>query len=218
MHPWFVWIFWIDPLSYAFDALMSTEFHRQLIPCVGPNLVPNGPGYTDPAHQSCAGVAGAIQGETSLTGDQYLSALSYSKSHVWRNFGIVWAWWALFVALTIVATSRWRPSAESGSSLLIPRENAKTVRVTREDEEAQSSEETAVEKDKSDSEKRDGGDNANQDLVRNTSIFTWKDLTYTVKTPSGDRVLLDKVSGWVRPVSHHHNKLLLGYNGRVNND
>ncbi|WQF82776.1 Putative ABC transporter-like, ATP-binding domain, AAA+ ATPase domain, CDR ABC transporter [Colletotrichum destructivum] len=199
MHPWFVWIFWIDPLSYAFDALMSTEFHRQLIPCVGPNLVPNGPGYTDPAHQSCAGVAGAVQGETSLTGDQYLSALSYSKSHVWRNFGIVWAWWALFVALTIIATSRWRPSAESGSSLLIPRENAKNVRVPREDEEAQSSEETAVEKDKSDSEKRDGGDNANQDLVRNTSIFTWKDLTYTVKTPSGDRVLLDKVSGWVRP-------------------
>lgn len=29
--------------------------------------------------------------------------------------------------------------------------------------------------------------------MRNRSIFTWKDLKYIVKTPEGDRVLLDKV-------------------------
>jgi len=27
-------------------------------------------------------------------------------------------------------------------------------------------------------------------LIRNTSVFTWKNLSYTVKTASGDRVLL----------------------------
>lgn len=37
------------------------------------------------------------------------------------------------------------------------------------------------------------------DLVRNESVFTWKNLTYTVKTPSGDRVLLDNVQGWIKP-------------------
>lgn len=36
-------------------------------------------------------------------------------------------------------------------------------------------------------------------LIRNTSVFTWKDLTYTVKTSSGDRVLLDSVNGFIRP-------------------
>ncbi|KAK1485692.1 ABC-2 type transporter [Colletotrichum cuscutae] len=198
MHPWFVWIFWINPLAYAFDSLMSTEFYGQLIPCVGPNLVPNGPGYTDSAHQSCAGVAGAIQGSTTLTGDQYLSALSYSHSHVWRNFGIVWAWWVLFVVLTIISTSRWRSSAEGGASLLIPRENAHITKAIRDDEEAQSSEETAAGNGKSDNEKQDSSSN-DDNLVRNTSIFTWKNLTYTVKTPSGDRVLLDNVQGWVKP-------------------
>src|SRR5690606_7793057 len=38
-----------------------------------------------------------------------------------------------------------------------------------------------------------------EDLVRNTSVFTWKNLTYTVKTSEGDRVLLDNVQGWVKP-------------------
>ncbi|KAL4900240.1 P-loop containing nucleoside triphosphate hydrolase protein [Aspergillus multicolor] len=36
-------------------------------------------------------------------------------------------------------------------------------------------------------------------LVRNTSGFTWKNLTYTVKTPSGDRVLLDNVQAYIKP-------------------
>jgi ATP-binding cassette subfamily G (WHITE) protein 2 (SNQ2) len=36
-------------------------------------------------------------------------------------------------------------------------------------------------------------------LERNTSVFTLKDLTYTVKTPSGDRMLLENVQVWVRP-------------------
>ena len=38
-----------------------------------------------------------------------------------------------------------------------------------------------------------------QQLVQNTSVFTWKNLSYTVSTPSGDRKLLDNVQGWVKP-------------------
>jgi ABC-type multidrug transport system ATPase subunit len=30
-------------------------------------------------------------------------------------------------------------------------------------------------------------------------VFTWKNLVYTVKTPTGDRVLLDHIYGWVKP-------------------
>lgn len=201
-----------NPLAYAFDSLMSTEFYGQLLPCVGNNLVPNGPGYTDPNHQSCAGVPGATQGQTSFMGDQYLSALSYSHSHIWRNFGIVWAWWVLFIALTVIFTSRWRSAAEGGASLLIPRENAKVTAALKNDEEAQTTEDASG--NKSDNEKRDAngntsGDETDQNLVRNTSIFTWKNLTYTVKTPSGDRKLLDNVQGYVKPVSLHRVQCLI---------
>ncbi|KAL9022357.1 MAG: hypothetical protein Q9185_000472 [Variospora sp. 1 TL-2023] len=203
MHPWFVWIYWIDPLSYGFEILLANEVHGQTIPCVNSNLVPNGPGYTDSAFQSCAGVPGAIQGATTVTGDQYLQAFSYKHSHLWRNFGIIWAWWAFFVIVTIVATSNWKEMAGKSGFLVIPRENAKkNTQLLQNDEESQVKEKPASRGQlaplDSSTSSMDEKTIENQ-LISNTSVFTWKNLTYTVKTPSGDRVLLDNVQGWVKP-------------------
>ncbi|OQD91051.1 hypothetical protein PENANT_c001G09277 [Penicillium antarcticum] len=194
MHPWLGWIFWIDPLAYGFEALLATEFHGKTIPCVGTNLIPTGPGYENAQdHQSCAGVGGAIQGQNFVLGDNYLSSLSYSHSHVWRNFGINWAWWALFVFLTILATSRWKSASESGNTLVIPREYLhKHLQNQKKDEESQAPTKAL-------SEGSDEPANIDNQLVRNTSVFTWKNLSYTVKTPSGDRLLLDNIHGWVKP-------------------
>jgi len=195
MHPWFVWLYWINPLAYAFDALLSNEFHGKIVACVGNNLIPNGPGYMDPAHQSCAGVTGAVQGQTWLTGDQYLSGLTYSHTHIWRNLGIIVAWWALFVLITVISTMRWRAASEGGSALVIPRERSKYVLSAE-----QADEEANIEMEQSPTSTAVGGiETTEQALIRNTSIFTWKDLSYTVKTPEGDRLLLDKVQGWVKP-------------------
>ncbi|KAG8626263.1 hypothetical protein KVT40_005208 [Elsinoe batatas] len=36
-------------------------------------------------------------------------------------------------------------------------------------------------------------------LNRNKSVFTWQNLTYTVQDPSGPRILLNDVHGWVKP-------------------
>ncbi|CEL04031.1 Putative ABC multidrug transporter [Aspergillus calidoustus] len=197
MHPWFVWIYWIDPLAYGFDALLSNEFHGKTIPCVLTNLVPSGPGYENATTQSCTGVGGAVPGRNYVLGDDYLNSLSYDHSHVWRNFGILWAWWALFVVLTIIATSRWKGASENGPSLLIPRETVEKQRQNvHRDEESQPTEKGT--KKLQDEGSQDQSDIDNQ-LVRNTSVFTWKDLSYTVKTPSGDRQLLDHVYGWVKP-------------------
>ena len=192
MHPWFVWLYWINPVAYAFNALLSNEFHGKTIDCVGGSLVPNGPGYDDLAHQSCAGVAGAKQGQAWYTGDDYLDALTYSYSHIWRNVGIVLAWWALYVTITVVSTMRWRAASEAGSTLLIPRERAKLVPAELRDEEAATGEKlppSAV----------GDHDAAEKVLIKNTSLFTWKNLSYTVKTHEGERLLLDNVQGWVKP-------------------
>ncbi|KAI5298933.1 hypothetical protein KEM55_002769 [Ascosphaera atra] len=202
MHPWFVWIYWIDPLAYGFQSLLANEFHNKFIPCVGQNLVPYDPSgrlYTDSNYQSCAGVGGAVpgSGNVSVSGDSYLNSLSYSHAHVWRNFGILWCWWILFVTITIIATSRWKAASESGPSLLIPRSNVKAVKARRHDEENQDhtpDRKTAA--DGVDSGKEEDIDNA---LIRNTSVFTWKNLCYYVKTPQGERQLLDNVHGWVKP-------------------
>ncbi|KAK2768713.1 hypothetical protein FQN54_000569 [Arachnomyces sp. PD_36] len=198
MHPWFGWIYWINPLAYGFHSILANEFHGEIIPCVATNLVPSGPGYSDAAYQSCAGVGGAVQGEISLTGDQYLDSLEYSYSHVWRNFGIIWALWAFFVAITIVATMNWQASSESGGSLHVPREKVRHSQRHGKDEESQGQEKRVISENSSTTDLSEARQ-VDDKLIRNTSIFTWKNLSYTVKTSSGDRVLLDNVQGWVKP-------------------
>lgn len=198
MHPWLAWIFWINPMAYGFEALLGNEFHGQNIPCYGPNLIPNGPGYIDgDGGQSCAGVIGASPGATSLTGDEYLAAMSFSHGHVWRNFGIICAWWLFFVGLTIFFTSRWKLLGEGGRKLLIPREQqhkSKHLLLQTGDEEARVTGKPAVNTGADTS-----GGKLENNLLQNRSIFTWKNLTYTVKTSDGDRILLDNVQGYVKP-------------------
>lgn len=200
MHPWVVWIFWINPLAYGFEALLANEYKGQVLPCVNNNLIPNGPGYSDTRYQSCAGVFGAKQGEVTFTGDAYLGALSYYPENIWRNFGILIAWWVFFVLVTIFATSNWREFGSGGSTIIIPREVIKgTMKKDTPDEESQVVETKATEKIPRSSAGSSEATAVNEQLIRNTSVFTWKNLTYTVKTPTGDRVLLDNVQGWVKP-------------------
>lgn len=200
MHPWFVWIYWINPMSYAFNALLSNEFHDKIIPCVGNNLVPNGGAFSNAASQACAGVGGARVGQSFVNGDDYLDSLSYSHSDLWRNFGIIWIWWLLFVAITIVETTRWKSSSENGPSLLIPRENQHIANALRQvDEEGQVSEKKVESGQNTGAMVESDSEGSSDELVRNTSVFTWKNLSYVVKTPSGDRTLLDNVQGWVKP-------------------
>jgi ABC-type uncharacterized transport system YnjBCD ATPase subunit len=201
MHPWFVWIYWINPLSYGFESLLSNEFKDTVIPCALTNLVPNYlPQYQNSSHQACAGIAGAPTGATSVTGEQYLASLSYSPSNIWRNVGILFAWWILFVVLTVFFTLRWNDAAGSAGALLIPRENhKKAVHILAPaDEEAQI---TEMQPRTSPDGNETGGNQTQTSLVRNTSIFTWRNLSYVVKTPSGDRTLLDNVHGYVKPGS-----------------
>ncbi|KAF2013317.1 ABC transporter [Aaosphaeria arxii CBS 175.79] len=198
MHPWFVWIYWINPLSYGFESLMANEFKDTVIPCAYNNLIPNYlPEYLDPEHQACAGVGGALPGATSVTGEAYLESLSYSPAHIWRNVGILFAWWALYIGLTIYFTQRWDDVAGSNGALLIPRENHKKVptSITSEDEESQGNEKVT--------QGATGGRTTQEQndasLMRNTSVFTWRNLSYVVQTPTGDRTLLDNVHGYVKP-------------------
>lgn len=200
MHPWFVWIYWINPLAYGFEALLSNEYHGKVIQCAGNNLIPNGADYTDPVYQACAGVPGAVQGANSLTGDQYLAALSYDNSHLWRNVGITWAWWVLFLGITIYATSNWKSVAGKNGYLPIPREKVKGARrILGRDAEAQMKEKDGLVMNRSSSQTAMARTLTEKELIKNTSVFTWKNLTYTVKTPTGDKVLLDNVYGFVKP-------------------
>ncbi|KAL2822815.1 ABC-2 type transporter-domain-containing protein [Aspergillus cavernicola] len=200
MHPWFSWLHWLNPLSYGFEALLGNEFHLKVIECVGNNLIPSGDGYdVTSQYASCAGVGGSKRGDTSVSGDDYLASLSYSHSHVWRNFGILCAWWVLFIGITVIGVINWRDGSESGAALLIPREKLGSHQCKPPmDEESQATGKATSCLSVSNASLQNGPA-LEQQLVQNTTVFTWNNLTYTVQTPSGPRVLLDQVYGWVKP-------------------
>jgi ABC-type glutathione transport system ATPase component len=125
--------------------------------------------------------------------------LSYSKSHIWRNFGILWAWWALYVAVTAYFTT-FKISAGAGNSYLtFVRNRHNTIRTDKKPGDPESAAVSSSDSVAAMVPDGDGAAPGSPGLIRNTSIFTWRDIRYTVKVPGGERLLLDSISGFVKP-------------------
>ncbi|KAF4637433.1 hypothetical protein G7Y89_g666 [Cudoniella acicularis] len=85
---WFGWIYYINPVAYSFEAVLTNEFDNKVLNCAASEIVPRGPGYDNPAYQGCA-FTGAQTGSLDISGSRYLSvAFEYSRSHLWRNWGV----------------------------------------------------------------------------------------------------------------------------------
>jgi ABC-type glutathione transport system ATPase component len=106
------------------------------------------------------------------------------------------AWWALYVVLTIIATSFWKDTSSQNRILIVPRELAKKPAIPL-DQEAQA--QTNGEMTGYSSPLSSGTEKVDRSLIQNKSILTWRNLTYTVHTADGPRVLLNNVHGWVKP-------------------
>src|SRR5271169_2139234 len=78
---------------------MSNEFKNLNLTCAGQNLVPNGPTYTNIANQVCT-LQGSITGTDIVVGSEYISrTFNYYPSEIWRNFGVIVAFTAVFMVL-----------------------------------------------------------------------------------------------------------------------
>lgn len=85
---WFGWIYYINPLSYSFEAVLSNEFYNKVLACAPSQTVPRGPGFDNPAYQGCA-FPGAQVGSLNTPGATYLNtAFEYSRGNLWRNVGV----------------------------------------------------------------------------------------------------------------------------------
>ena len=205
MHPWFKWLIWINPVQYGFEALMSNEFYNLQLECEPPYLVPEGPNVT-PAHQSCL-LRGSQPGQTSVSGADYiLESFTYTRAHLWRNVGIMFAFWIGLVIVTMIGMEVQKPNAGGGAVTIFKRGQApKSVTRamekgrTAEDEEkglkAVTSKLADPEEDHSSSDSEQG----TKGVARNEAIFTYQNVNYTIPVPQGERQLLMDVQGFVRP-------------------
>ncbi|KAJ5899540.1 CDR ABC transporter [Penicillium taxi] len=200
MHPWLKWLIWINPVQYAFEALMANEFYNLKIQCETPFIVPSGPSASS-GHQSCA-IQGSTPDSLTVQGSDYIqAAYTYSRSHLWRNFGIIIGWFILFVGLTMLGMELQKPNKGGSSVTVFKRGQApKEVEDAIENKNPPADIESP-EKSSRPSSSRDEEKNHQQvkDIAKNTSIFTWQSLNYTIPYKDGQKKLLQDVNGYVKP-------------------
>lgn len=198
MHPWLKWLIWINPVQYAFEALMANEFDNLEIKCEPPYIVPGGPNAS-PGHQSCS-IQGSSPDSLIVQGSRYIeTAYTYSRSHLWRNLGIIIAWFLLFVGLTMLGMEMQKPN-KGGSSVTVfkrseaPKEAQNAV--AHADEESTKAADLHADAKEANSTESSG---KVKDIAKNTAIFTWQDVNYTIPYKGGQRQLLQNVQGYVEP-------------------
>lgn len=210
MRPWFGWLRWLNWLSYGFEGLMSNEFYNLEMECVPPYLVPQGPNAS-PEYQSCA-LAGSVPGSTTVNGAQYiLESFSYSRSHLWRNFGIICAFFLFFLAITCYGMERMKPNAGGGAITVfkrgqVPKKIEESIetggRKGATDEEnlnEKAAGNTSPDSDSDALRREKSSTDAMQNIAKNESVFTFQDVNLTIPYEGGERKLLQNVQGFVRP-------------------
>jgi ABC-type multidrug transport system ATPase subunit/ABC-type multidrug transport system permease subunit len=194
---WFGWINYINPLGYAYEAAVTNEFGGRTLECESAQLVPNGPGI-DPAFQGCA-LRGAEPNSRTVSGDSYLStAFGYSRSHLWRNFGIILALTVGYIVITVIFTEAFSFASGGGGALVFKKSRRlkKTLKASLADEEKVMSSEIPSSTTSSSGLNKE---EALEKISNNESVFTWKDVHYSIPAQGGDKLLLNKVSGYAKP-------------------
>ncbi|KAI2685987.1 hypothetical protein CBS147355_1474 [Penicillium roqueforti] len=202
MHPWLKWLIWINPVQYAFEALMANEFHNLQIKCETPYIVPDGPNAV-PGHQSCA-IQGSDIDQLIVHGPKYIqTAYTYSRAHLWRNFGIITGWLIFFVCLTMLGMELQRPNKGGSSVTVFKRSEAPQAVQDVIKQSGPRKDEESTEADGAASNENNGDTSVPHEKVRdiatNTAIFTWQDVDYTIPYKGGQRQLLQNVKGYVKP-------------------
>ncbi|KAI1840569.1 hypothetical protein JX266_013233 [Neoarthrinium moseri] len=195
---WFGWIAYVNPLSYAFEAVLSNEFAGRTMRCAFSQIVPRGPDI-QPQNQACT-IAGAHPGSSVVLGDEYLSLkYDYSREHLWRNFGIVVAFIAFYLIITVAATELFTfARAGSGGGLRFkPTKRSKQVKFSKTADEEKGSSPGALSMEEPIDACLPGA--SVEDLPRSENAITWENINYSVSTPQGSRLILNNVSGYAKP-------------------
>ncbi|KAK4702442.1 hypothetical protein P7C70_g3780, partial [Phenoliferia sp. Uapishka_3] len=192
MHGWSRWMNWLDPVAYAFEALMVNEFHNRVFPCVA--FVPTGAGFENATgtERSCSTV-GSVAGSSVVNGDRYINeSFQYYHAHKWRNFGILVGFWIFFTCIYLAATEFISAQRSKGEVLVFRQGHRPAHLKNSDDDEENGATEVQVREDNADP-------NEKVNIHRQTATFHWEDLCYDIKIKGVGRRILSNVDGWVKP-------------------
>ncbi|KYQ91763.1 ABC transporter G family protein [Tieghemostelium lacteum] len=185
MHKWFQWFIWVNPLGYAFKALMENEFKGLVFDCEK-SAIPFGLNYNDVAHRVCP-VEGSVAGQLSVSGDNYIkAAFDFDVNDRAFNVGIVFALWGFYILLNLFAIEYFDWTSGGYTHKVYKKGKAPKLNDVEEEKNINLVVKEATSKMK-------------ESLKINGGTFTWKDIKYTVPVEGGQRLLLDNVNGWIKP-------------------
>lgn len=199
MHPWFIWIFWINPLGYAFKALISNEMRGLTFDCSGFGMIPQGPSYTDIQYQVCT-LAGSKPGQTVVDGSDYLyAAYRYKTGDMWYDILAVFLFWLLFVTITCLALEKIE-FGKGGFSTNVFKKGSVVINNKPQDEESRPAASISTVT-TSNAAPTKGSSGIELEMAKG-SVFAWENLDYVVPykaDPSGKKQLLTGIAGLVKP-------------------
>jgi len=198
---WFGWLFYVNPISYSYEAVLTNEFSDRSMECAPSQLVPQGPGV-DPNYQGCA-LTGSSPGMTTVSGKQYLTAnFEFTRSHLWRNFGVVIAFTVLYLLVTIWA-AEFLNFVGGGGGALVFKKSKRAKKTTAQGGQSNDEEKVANTNDNAALARGEASsspdDSAFNRLSSSERCFTWSDVEYTVPYGNGTRKLLNNVNGYAKP-------------------
>ncbi|KAI0830812.1 ABC-2 type transporter-domain-containing protein [Trametes gibbosa] len=206
MKRWLFWIYYINPLSYAWVGCMENEFMRISFTCDGSFVVPrNPPGvnkYPDGLgpNQVCT-LFGAIPGENIVSGRNYVNfGYGLNVSDLWRrNFLVLLGFFFLF-QLTQVFLIEYFPQYDGGSAVTIyAQEDSETKKLNAVLQQRKASRKGKSEDDEIAKTEYSEGMKETATTKFNGKPFTWESVNYHVPVPGGVRRLLHDVYGYVKP-------------------
>jgi ABC-type multidrug transport system fused ATPase/permease subunit len=173
------------------------------VPCAA--LIPPYPN-ANIENQVCV-VTGAIPGQETVSGARWLElSYGYSADHIWRNLGIIIAFFIFFTCCFLVAVEYSNPPDSRGEVLVFPL-GKEPEHLSDETGDPTVDEENGQPR----RERMDSGtiatrthtngdvDAMKQGLVAPKDIFTWKDVCCDVHIKGETRRILSNVSGYVKP-------------------
>ncbi|KAL8291281.1 hypothetical protein RQP46_002259 [Phenoliferia psychrophenolica] len=193
MKRWLFWIYYINPLNYAFQAAMENEFGRIDLTCDGSYITPYNVGGltkypTDLGPNQVCTLLGSTPGSNVVPGRDYIkAAFEYDVGDLWLNFGITIIFFLAFNIIQAYAVDKFKHGADAPQINVFRKEDNETKELN------------GKLQDNKAAFRRGEAEQDLSNLIETRKPFTWENLCYTVPVPGGHRQLLDNVFGYVKP-------------------
>ena len=198
---WFGWLYYVNPISYAYEAVLANEFSGRAMQCSPEQLIPQGPGIR-PDYQGCA-LTGAQLGSTAVTGASYINtSFGYTRAHLWRNFGVVVAFTVLYIAVTAIGSEVFSFVGTGGGVMVFKKTKRAKQVMNREASPVDEEKVVTSHKGSTSSDNTIEANSQNEqvkEITQSESVFTWENVEYTVPFQGAERKLLNKVNGYAKP-------------------